>query len=200
MAVKKAGKSTVKKSSKKGSPVKKAAKKTAPPKGTSKKTPLKKSTPSPLTKNLLELAKQLDNEEVAFLIKQAQVFVKNKQIRKRLKETTESVTYEHRTMSAKDFQLPALEKEKIEFVEGKDGSHFIIVVGTERNFFSREEFKKIVALCHVAGDEKDGMRRLYTWFDRNRSDVLKNTDIKGPGDIALATIYNAVINTYDVKG
>lgn len=93
---------------------------------------------------------------------------------------------------------PVRDRESIEIIEGEDGSHFIIVLGVERNFFARDEMKKIVKLCHAADNQKDGMRRLYTWLDRFRSDILRNNDIGGPGDPGLGTIYRKIVETYTV--
>lgn len=180
--VKKSPKVTAKKSSvKKTSPKKKAA---------AKKAPAKKLS-SQLSR-LVSLTENLSGEEVDFLISQAETMVRNREI---LKERETRSKNREKVVAAMN---PVKDKENIEIIEDEAGSHFIIVLGTERNFFARDEMKKIVRLCHAADDEQDAMRRLYTWFDRFRGDVLRNNDIGSGADPALKTMYQKIIRTYAV--
>ncbi len=188
-------------SKKKTSP-KKAAKKTATKKkpavtkASAKKTARKKAAKktaqklSPRLSRLTALAGTLSNEEVDFLISQAETMVRN---RETLKERQNRLKNREKVAAAMN---PVKDKDTIEIIEGEKGRHFIIVLGAERNFFARDEMKKIVKLCHTAENENDGMRRLYTWLDRFRGDVLRNNDISGTSDKGLATIYNKIISTY----
>lgn len=188
-------------SKKKTSP-KKAAKKTAVKKKpavkktSAEKTARKKSTKktaaklSPRLTRLTALAATLSNDEVDFLISQAETMVRN---RETLKERQNRLKNREKVAAAMN---PVKDKDTIEIIEGEEGRHFIIVLGAERNFFSRDEMKKIVKLCHAAEDERDGMRRLYTWLDRFRGDVLRNNDISGTADTGLLTIYKKIISTY----
>ncbi|MBN1533786.1 MAG: hypothetical protein JXA20_14040 [Spirochaetes bacterium] len=181
--------------------------------GSSKKTTSKKSGGAAVNKTkgktrkeelrfqLSKIIKELDEEGLAFLIKQGMVLRHNQQV----DEIQRSLA------KAKDAPKPGkkgkasparagADKGSMEIVEGEKSSHFIFVINNYRNFFSLEEMRKIVALCHAASDARDGAMRLYSWFKRERIDVINNTAIDGPGDQALATMYKAIIAKYTVKG
>ncbi len=97
-------------------------------------------------------------------------------------------------------EVKGSDKYSIDVTEGQDNRYFVIKVNNYRNFFSLEEMRKIVRLCHDAQDERDGAARLFGWFKVNRNDVIINTKIEGSLDPALATIYNYLVNTYTSRG
>jgi len=168
---------------------KSSVKKTAPKKKTSVKKAASKKI-SPQVKKLAALCAELTKDEIDFLISQAQKLKRNHDLISEQQQRAEGHKMVVEAMN------PVKDKETIKIIEGEDGSHFIIVLGNERNFFDREEMKKIVKICQLASGKADGMTRLYTWFDRFRSDVLNNNDIGGTTDQALATMYKKIINTY----
>ncbi len=171
---------------------KKAAnKKTSSKKKTAAKTTTKKL--SPLIKKLILLVVELNKEEIDFLISQAQTM---KRIHDLISEQEQRADNHKMVVNAMN---PVKDKKTIEIIEGEDESHFIIVLGNERNFFDRGEMKKIVKICHVASDLNDGMARLYTWFELFRGDVLNNNDISGVADKGLATIYKKILSTYTTQ-
>jgi len=139
------------------------------------------------------LLKKLDEESLAFLYEQAKVLLHNLEVKKLQQEFEE---LDVKTITAKRQQYS---KEKLEVVEADDLRHFIFVINGARNFFSRDEMKKMVKLCHSAPTVKDGMRMLYSFFENKRKDVLIDTGIDGPYDKAIETIYNYIVNNYTLK-
>lgn len=138
------------------------------------------------------LLKKLDEESLNFLYEQAKVLLHNVEVKK-LQQEFEKLDV--KTITAKRHEYS---KDKLEVVEADDLRHFIFVINGARNFFSRDEMKKIVKLCHSAHDLKTGMRVLYHWFEKNRKDVIIDTSIDGPQDRALETMYNYIVNNYTV--
>lgn len=179
-------------------PAKAAAKKATPAKKASAvkkgKAPSQRDV---LQAELVKIARELNEEALAILIKQGLVLRHNMQvdqIRDSLAKT--------KPAAGKGAKKPArsgADKMSIEIVEGENNSNFIFVINNYRNFFSLDEMRKIVALCHAASDVRDGSARLYAWFKRERMDVINNTDIVNSSDPALATMYNAVIAKYTVR-
>lgn len=94
---------------------------------------------------------------------------------------------------------PGADKLSAEITESPSGQSFVITVNNYRNFFSLDEMRIIVRLCQDAVDEADGMRKLHQWFSSLRRDVINNTQITGPADTALASVYRAVRSSYTVK-
>lgn len=138
------------------------------------------------------LLKKLDEESLNFLYEQAKVLLHNIEVKK-LQQEFEELDVKTITAKRQDYS-----KDKLEVVEADDLRHFIFVINGARNFFSRDEMRKIVKLCHSAQDLKTGMRVLFHWFEKNRKDVIIDTSIDGPQDKALETMYNYIINNYTV--
>ncbi|HQP50066.1 MAG TPA: hypothetical protein PKX12_15180 [Spirochaetota bacterium] len=188
-----------------------AEKKPAPQKTAAGKNPKKPAPKKPaiskekkaLLADLAKIADSLEEESIKFLVAQGQVMLQNKkiqEIRAEQKERTErkpAEPIEGKIGPGRKFK--GSDKESIDIVESASGSSFVLLINNYRNFFDRDEMRRIVKICHSADDERDGMSRLHGWFAKNRKDVLTNTDITGSGDRALATMYNAIITTYAVK-
>ncbi|MCX7678194.1 MAG: hypothetical protein N2316_03155 [Spirochaetes bacterium] len=115
-------------------------------------------------------------------------------------ETSNTSTTQPSECAVKKDVPRGADKYSIEVIEGPENRYFIIKVNNYRNFFALEEMRQIVKACHQAGNEKEGVQRLYHWFNHFRKDVLINTKIDGPHDPALKTIFNHLVSTYTVKG
>jgi len=174
-----------------------SAKKSARTKTAAKKPVQQKDIRKELIRELTVICKELDEESLQFLVRQAGVLYHSSRV--------QEVADESRRLTAKARALNKLkgkgygDKYSIQVKEGDDGSYFMIGVNNYRSFFARDEMKKLVRMCHASKDSRDASRRMYAWFDRERGDILYNTDINGPTDPALETIYNYIIKTYDVK-
>ena len=134
---------------------------TAKSKVTKKTGPPKKN----LLKQLTTVIKDLDEEGLLFLIRQAQILQYNMhvdQINEKKSKTRKAEVETGQSQSS---------KKTIEIIESKNSKSFILVINGARNFFSLEEMKKIVKLCHVSDDTTDACKRLYNWFTKNRLDL-----------------------------
>ena len=172
--------------------VKKTSPKKAVPKAKSKKAANKKSA---LIKEFNTLSKKLSEEELAFIVNQTKVIVHNNQV---LQDWNKSKKGKN-SLNKSNSMLQEIDKSKIEIIEADDGSYFIIAIGRKRNFFSRDEMKKIVKMCHVADNAKDAGARLYSWLDNIRPDVLRDSEIANPGDEGLQNVYKKIVKTYTVN-
>jgi hypothetical protein len=156
------------------------------------KKPAIKSNNKNLIKQLTALLKIVDEDGLLFLIKQAQVFIYNKKVDEQNAEIKKGVK-----ITVK--KPPFSDKVSMEIKEADDGSSFIFVINRARKFFTREEMRIIVNICNISSDERDAMRRLFTWFKNNRGDVLNDIGIEVSADPALGTIYNYISQRYKVK-
>ena len=166
-------------------------------KSPSKKTQIKSQSTADTTAQYIKainlLLKKLDDESLSFLYEQAKVLLHNLEVKK-LQQEFEELDVKTITAKRQDYS-----KDKLEVVEASDLRHFIFVINGARNFFSRDEMRKLVKLCHSAPTLKDGMRMLYNWFEKNRKDVIIDTAIDGLYDKALETMYNYIVNNYTVS-
>ncbi|TAL35233.1 MAG: hypothetical protein EPN93_11055 [Spirochaetes bacterium] len=145
---------------------------------------------------LASLAKKLDEAHLLALVTQARAIMEH--------QTSPPRTASPVGKTAPAFTAPIEiprqgDKRTIEVKESDDKSSFIIVINNSRNFFTLPEMRILVNICHAAADSHDGSAHLYQWLTAKRKDVLIDTDIKGPSDQALATIYEYLIATYAVK-
>ncbi len=158
-----------------------------------KKNPVKAKKASPkddMIKQLTAILNDLNEEGLLFLIRQAQILQYNIHVDK---------VNEQKAGSSTKQEPPQYDKFSMEIVEGENNRHFILVINNARNFFTLDEMKKIVKLCHVSSDSKDASGRLHQWFSKFRKDVIIDTKITGVNDPALETIYNGIIKKYTVK-
>jgi hypothetical protein len=172
---------------------KKDSKSKLPSKKTQIKSPSTADTTAQYIKAINLLLKKLDEESLNFLFEQAKVLLHNLEVKK-LQQEFEELDVKTITAKRQDYS-----KDKLEVVEADDLRHFIFVINGARNFFSRDEMRKLVKLCHSAPTLKDGMRMLYNWFEKNRKDVIIDTAIDGPNDKALETMYNYIVSNYTLK-
>jgi hypothetical protein len=162
------------------------------PKSKKQKIPAGKSDIKNLIKQLTGLLKDIDEEGILFLIKQAQVLSYNKKVE------------EHNTKIKKGVKIsskkpPFSDKDSMEIKEANYGSSFIFVINKTRKFFTLEEMRTIVNICQASQNSGEASRRLFTWFKNNRTDVLNDIGIEGSLDPALGTMFNYIIKRYKVK-
>ena len=162
-------------------------------KSTTKKTTGEKTGKKALERKLIEVIRDVDEQGLLFLIKQANVLVYNKRVDEYNQESNKRGT------RIKLKPQPFSDKISMEIKEADDNSSFIFVINKSRKFFTLEEMRKIVKICHLSSDESDASRRLYTWFKNNRGDVLNDIGIDNSLDPSLQTIYNYIIKRYTVK-
>jgi hypothetical protein len=166
----------------------------------SKKSTRQVSQRTRMEKELKDLLKKIDEEGLIFLLKQANIIVHNMQVDKLNKEIVE---YERKkgkktTSNKQQKYIKSTGSAMIEETGG--GKSFIITLNGTRKIFSLPEMKKIVHICHAAGNRLHACRQLYNWFYRNRTDVFADGGISGAGDPALAMLYSTIVKTYTVKG
>ena len=161
-------------------------------KAVTQKKPAENSNKKNLIKQLTGLLKNIDEDGISFLIKQAQVLIYNKKVEKHNEDIKNGVKITIK-------KPPFSDKASMEIKEADDGSSFIFIINRTRKFFTLQEMRIIVNMCHDSGNEKEASRRLFTWFKKNRSDALNDIGIETSTDPAIATIYNYIIKRYKVK-
>ncbi len=176
---------------KKKSAVKKSSKKSSAKKKKAVKISAEKKRLLALLDSLIE---GLYEEDMEFLVSQAQILNHNRRVEERIASGEK-----HSDLKPEDFEIKKPDRSTADIVEGEGSNHFIIVGAGVRKFFDIQEMRKLVKLCHAAADKKDAASRLYNWFDNNRRDYINDAEISGPGDVFLGAIYEKIIQTYKVK-
>ncbi|TVR87774.1 MAG: hypothetical protein EA428_12795 [Spirochaetaceae bacterium] len=84
-------------------------------------------------------------------------------------------------------------------IEQNEQGFFHIVARGARVFFNRDELREITAICWKAENRRAGMRGMYRWFDKERSDFLNDTSIRSPADPVFDRLYDEIRSKYKVK-
>jgi hypothetical protein len=177
--------------SKKKTAVKKSAKKSSAKKKQAVKISAAKKK---LITRLDSLIENLFDEDLEFLVSQAEILEYNRKVEERI-----AAGEENSDLKPEDFKLKKPDRSVADIIEGEGSNHFIIAGAGVRKFFDIQEMRKLVKLCHAAADREDATSRLYNWFDKNRRDYINDAEISGPGDLFLGAIYEKIIQTYAVK-
>lgn len=145
-----------------------------------------------ILKELKDLIAQIDMEGLLFLMKQANILIYNRNV-EALNERVSSLE------ATKTNRSRLEEVEGVEIEEKPGGENFIVSVQGTRLFFTREELRRMVRICHASEDELDAAARLYAYFSRERSDVLIDCRITAHSHPYLKGVYRKLIGTYKVR-
>jgi hypothetical protein len=145
---------------------------------------------------LKKLMSEVDEEGLEFLIDQALVLIHNRkvsEINERLQDAQVEFTSAKRKTKKPSRKPRSME---VEIVERGDGRHFFIVVNNFRIYFTLDEMRSLVKICHGSENETAAALRLYSWFKRFRSDFLVDGGVGSPKNPYLADLYGKLVSTY----
>lgn len=133
-----------------------------------------------LLKELRSLIKDIPEEGLLFLIKQANTILYNMRVDElnRAKEKLNSRTPGKKQKSSESSGKLDISSPDISIERSSFGRSFVLVINGSRKIMSESEITKIVRIAYNAEDEEEGAERLFTWFKRNRDDVLLDADLK----------------------
>jgi len=160
---------------------------------------MKTSQRERLEKELKGLLKQLDEEGLIFLLKQANIIIHNMQVDKLNKEIVE---FEKKKSKKNKSTTKTTQRSNtvVTIEEAGNRKSFIITLNNYRKIFSLDEMHKIVVICHAALNKNDASQRLFRWFSQNRRDVLSDAKLGNSANPILQNLYNVIIKTYKAPG
>lgn len=133
-----------------------------------------------LLKELQELAKQLNDENILFLIQQAQTIIHNNNIVIQHKENQQITT----TIKAQPFYVEL----------NADKKSAILIIKGQRKIVVLEELRALIRLSHTKDSNK-----LFEYLKKERSDILKDGSIANANDPILKEMLNYINNHYKEK-
>lgn len=151
---------------------------------------------SALIEKLSELLPELDEEGLAFLIRQATVLKHNAEVdalERDLAELESTPEPRNPAESSSEGTPRAVE------IEPAGSDSFVIQVGRARLFFTREELRALAKIVHAAENRQVGTQRLYRWFKKERMDFINDTGVSGPGHRILGTLFDLLLSRYKPK-
>ncbi|RKX89365.1 MAG: hypothetical protein DRP70_03905 [Spirochaetes bacterium] len=183
------------------------------PKKTTRKTvttrkPVAKSkeaqTKPPQNPAKLELISILDGlnlDEINWLNTQAQTMVYNhkvEELNKSARNLADSKKHMKTAASPKTGSSKNAVNDTVDIIQAGGPKNFNILLGNSRLFLNLQELKALVKIAVAANDSGDGAGRLYRWFSKERSDILKDGGISNPADKRLKVIYSILKDRFTV--
>jgi hypothetical protein len=144
------------------------------------------------------VCKLLDVEALVFLKRQADVLLHNSRVEELRREAVAGGVSpgEGRGLAPGSGALP---EDRSVRIERTGDVTFNVFVGGKRVFFNRDEMRGLARICHAAGDDVEGGRRLFAWFKRERGDFLVDAQISGAASPVLVDLCALIVRTYTVK-
>ena len=150
-----------------------------------------------MVKEINSLLEKINMEGLKFLKDQADVLLYNQDIKKQnekkkkssLPATSSSGKIEG-TGSKKSASL------EVYIQQLKNPSYFNIRIGNTKLFMDIHEMKALYKIAKTAKSPREGGVRLYSWFKKERSDVLADGGITDSGNPYLAQIHKALMDTF----
>ena len=147
-----------------------------------------------LAKELRSLIPKLDEEGLAYLVEQAQIHLYNLQVDALNKTIIKSQQRE----AAKNTAAKTAGKGAAKKTAGSDGfneikvsdsgSSYYVVYKTEWIMFSKDEMVKLIKIARGEGTDLEIKERLFNWFARERTDLLRSAGIANKFDNKLKSL------------
>jgi hypothetical protein len=144
-----------------------------------------------LAKELRGLIPRLDAEGLSFLIEQAQVHLYNMQVEElnRTLSRAKPGSPKRSAASADTFRIEGTES----------GSSYYLIYNNEWIMFSREEMIRLVGIVSAEGTDLEIRDRLFTWFEKERRDVLSSIAMADKFDQRLKKLAALIKKTFKVR-
>jgi len=165
----------------------------AKPKASQKK-PVQNKAKAELSAILDELAA----DEINWLITQAKTMLYNHKVEEVNKAAQNLADSKNKSKSKPASSDNSHPENMIDIVQTGSKKSFNILLGNARLFINLEELKALVKIAAAANDSGDGSGRLYRWFSKERSDILKDGGIGSPADKSLRVIYSILKDRFTV--
>jgi hypothetical protein len=152
-----------------------------------------------LEKELTQAIKQLDEEGLIFLLQQSQILIHNARVDELNREIVELEQKKGKSGKAETPVRTPAAAAAVKIDEAENGKAFFLTLGNTRKVMNLEEMRRLVRICYAAETKSDALKQLYTVFARERSDVLADAQISGPGSPIIEGLFLAVRSTYQLK-
>jgi hypothetical protein len=162
---------------------------------TSKKSVVKDT----LTKELKGLIPKLDEEGLAFLVKQAHVHLYNMQV-DALNQTIIKESQRKSTSSAKVKKTVKTNNDGFRDIQiSETGSGYHILCNNSWIAFTSGEITAMVKIVKGEGTEQEIEERLYNWLARERTDLLNSASISSKFDEKLKPLISLLNKNFKLK-
>ena len=156
-------------------------------------------------KELKSMLKDIPDEGLLFLIRQAAVLIHNAAVEEensrqiaadkvRSNTSKKKIPADKRMNTPASGKKPAKTEEKTAVVleKGAYGKTFVLRFGNIGKTFDGKEISDLVRYVYEAKSAADGQRRIFAWFERNRKDVIIDAGISSEKSPAVKSVYTCL--------
>ncbi|MDR0320784.1 MAG: hypothetical protein LBI28_04705 [Treponema sp.] len=179
--------------------------KTSKTKAPAKRQVKRSSTLDNLAKDLKALIPKLDEEGLAFLVKQAQVHLYNMQVdalnETMIKDERRKSTNINTTKTSKTSKTvkPAKQTGVFKDIKASDAGYHVLC-NTQWTAFTSAEMTAMVKIIKSEDTDLEIRGRLYSWLLHERSDLLITASISSKFDDNLKSLVTLINNNFKLKG
>jgi hypothetical protein len=148
---------------------------------------------------LADAIEQVDEEGLLFLLRQANVLIHNQKVDEVNRELAELSQKPGRAASGGGDAGTRERGRAVAAVEVDDSggrSATFLALGNVRKVLSPEELKRLVRICYSAESKTDALQQLYTVMARERSDILKDANIRSAASPLVEGLFYALRRKY----
>lgn len=144
---------------------------------------------------------QIDTDGLNFLKEQAAVLIYNQKISQKNRELTRKAEKEEKAVSKKavDNKKKKEDQPRVYIEQLNNGKFFNIRIKNHKLFMDLQEIKSLYKIARAAESPETAARRLYKWFQKERSDVLSEGGIADPSNLLLLEIYRELLETFSAE-
>jgi hypothetical protein len=150
-----------------------------------------------LAKELKSLIPKLDEEGLAFLVKQAHVHLYNMQVDALNKTMIKDEARKKTSVSGK--KASPAEDDFIDIKLSETGSSYFVLYSNQWISFSKGEITAMVKIALGEGSELEIKERLFNWLSRERNDMLYSAAIANKFDNKLISLINLLKVNFKLK-
>jgi hypothetical protein len=157
-----------------------------------------------LEEQLREAIGQIDEEGLLFLLQQAQILLHNAQVENINREIEElhgrkGTAGSGAAGSGAAGSGAASRAAAVRIDEAENRKSFFLELNRTRKALSLPEMQRVVQICYAADSKSAALRQLYTFFSRERGDILTDARIAGPTSPILDGLFQAVREKYRLE-
>ncbi len=148
-----------------------------------------------LLKELRSLIRQIDEEGLRFLIKQATTLIYNQKVEELNRSRVEA---EPSGQRARKKSRAGEEEPHVFFDQGKAGGTYFLDVEGKRAILDHDELMSMVKIAQSGAGEKTVRERLFRWLESHRDDILLDCALQ-QGSHSMEALRRRLQNDFSIR-
>ncbi|MFP4644951.1 MAG: hypothetical protein ACLFM0_11400 [Spirochaetales bacterium] len=136
---------------------------------------------------------KLNEESLALIVRNCQVALYNDEMERSREAVMEAQAAVEQGRVPGEASKPAVDIEQV------SDQSFVVIFGSERIFFTREELRQLTKMCWATNNAAEGARSMFRWMERERRDFLLDSGVDSPSDPGLQELWSVIRSRYKAR-